>query len=41
MTWRTGLVLGSDAWRLLTEALRGRVDEVLPQRENAATADLG
>lgn len=35
------LVLGSDAWRLVTDALRGRLDELTPQRENAATADIG
>jgi hypothetical protein len=35
------LVLGSDAWRLVTEALRGRLDELVPQRANAATADFG
>jgi NAD(P)-dependent dehydrogenase (short-subunit alcohol dehydrogenase family) len=34
------LVLGSDAWRLITEALRARLDDVVPQRANAATADI-
>ncbi len=34
------LVLGSDAWRLVTEALQGRLDELVPQRANAATADI-
>jgi hypothetical protein len=33
-------VLGSDAWQLVTEALRKRLDELIPQRENAATADI-
>ncbi len=33
------LVLGSDAWRLLTGALRERLAEVEAQRDNAATAD--
>ncbi|BBY29385.1 SDR family oxidoreductase [Mycolicibacterium sediminis] len=35
------LVLGSDAWRLVTDALRGRLAELEPQRDNAATADIG
>jgi hypothetical protein len=35
------LILGSDAWQLVTEALRGRLDELVPQRNNAATADIG
>jgi NAD(P)-dependent dehydrogenase (short-subunit alcohol dehydrogenase family) len=35
------LLLGSDAWHLVTEALAGRLDELLPQRDNAATADIG
>jgi NAD(P)-dependent dehydrogenase (short-subunit alcohol dehydrogenase family) len=35
------LVLGSDAWQLVTEALQGRLDELVPQRANAATADIG
>jgi NAD(P)-dependent dehydrogenase (short-subunit alcohol dehydrogenase family) len=35
------LILGSDAWHLVTEALRGRLDELMPQRDNAATADIG
>ena len=35
------LVLGSDAWRLVTDALRGRLDELTAQRDNAATADIG
>ena len=34
------LVLGSDAWHLLTEALTKRLDEIEPQRKNAATADI-
>ena len=34
------LVLGSDAWQLVTNALQGRLDELLPQRANAATADI-
>lgn len=34
------LVLGSDAWRLMTGALRDRLREVEAQRENAATADV-
>jgi hypothetical protein len=34
------LVLGSDAWQLLTEALTRRLDEIEPQRKNAATADI-
>lgn len=34
------LVLGSDAWTLVTEALSRRLADVLSQRENAATADL-
>jgi NAD(P)-dependent dehydrogenase (short-subunit alcohol dehydrogenase family) len=33
------LVLGSDAWQLLTGALRERLAEVEIQRDNAATAD--
>ena len=35
------LILGSDAWQLVTEALRGRLDELVPQHDNAATADIG
>jgi NAD(P)-dependent dehydrogenase (short-subunit alcohol dehydrogenase family) len=35
------LVLGSDAWHLVTEALTSRLDEIKPQRDNAATADIG
>jgi len=35
------LVLGSDAWGLVTDALRSRLDDLVPQRENAATADIG
>ena len=35
------LVLGSDAWQSITDALRGRLDEIVPQRANAATADIG
>jgi short-subunit dehydrogenase len=35
------LVLGSDAWGLVTEALQGRLAELTAQRENAATADIG
>lgn len=34
------LVLGSDAWTLITGALRKRLDEVTAQGENAATADF-
>jgi NAD(P)-dependent dehydrogenase (short-subunit alcohol dehydrogenase family) len=34
------LVLGSDAWTLITEALTTRLAEVSGQRANAATADL-
>lgn len=34
------LVLGSDAWQLVTDALTDRLAEVTAQRENAATADL-
>jgi NAD(P)-dependent dehydrogenase (short-subunit alcohol dehydrogenase family) len=34
------LVLGSDAWQLVTVGLRGRLDDLLTQRDNAATADL-
>lgn len=34
------LVLGSDAWTLITGALRQRLDEVTAQRDNAATADF-
>lgn len=34
------LVLGSDAWRLMTGALRERLAEVESQQENAATADV-
>ena len=34
------LVLGSDAWRLMTEALSRRLADVLGQRESAATADI-
>jgi NAD(P)-dependent dehydrogenase (short-subunit alcohol dehydrogenase family) len=33
------LVLGSDAWRLMTGALRQRLADIESQRENAATAD--
>ena len=35
------LVLGTDAWQLITDALAARLDELRPQRANAATADLG
>jgi len=35
------LVLGSDAWQLVTDALRGRLEELTAQRANAATADIG
>ncbi|MEU0494371.1 SDR family oxidoreductase [Mycobacterium sp. NPDC006124] len=35
------LVLGSDAWQLVTDALRARLDDVTAQRANAATADIG
>jgi hypothetical protein len=35
------LVLGSDAWDLVTTALRERLDDLLPQRDEAATADIG
>jgi NAD(P)-dependent dehydrogenase (short-subunit alcohol dehydrogenase family) len=34
------LVLGSDAWALITDALRDRLEEVVAQRDNAATADF-
>jgi NAD(P)-dependent dehydrogenase (short-subunit alcohol dehydrogenase family) len=34
------LVLGSDAWQLVTETLAQRLDEIRPQRDNAATADF-
>ncbi len=34
------LVLGSDAWTLITEALNRRFAETVPQRNNAATADI-
>jgi hypothetical protein len=34
------LVLGSDAWTLITAALQQRLDEVTAQRDNAATADF-
>lgn len=34
------LVLGSDAWQFVTDALTDRLAEVTAQRENAATADL-
>lgn len=34
------LVLGSDAWTLVTGALRQRLDEVTAQRDNAASADF-
>ena len=34
------LVLGSDAWALITQALSGRLIEVSAQRDNAASADL-
>lgn len=34
------LVLGSDAWTLMTAALRQRLDDVAAQRDNAATADF-
>jgi short-subunit dehydrogenase len=33
------LVLGTDAWNLITEALRTRLEQIEPQRTNAATAD--
>jgi NAD(P)-dependent dehydrogenase (short-subunit alcohol dehydrogenase family) len=35
------LVLGSDAWHLVTTALRERLDDVVSQRDDAATADIG
>lgn len=35
------LVLGSDAWHLITTALRERLDDLLPQRDEAAAADIG
>ncbi|MCO1656519.1 SDR family oxidoreductase [Pseudonocardia humida] len=35
------LLLGSDAYRLVREALRGRLDEVEEQRESAARSDRG
>lgn len=35
------LVLGSDAWSLMTESLSRRLIEVSAQRDNAATADFG
>jgi NAD(P)-dependent dehydrogenase (short-subunit alcohol dehydrogenase family) len=35
------LVLGSDAWRLMTGALRQRLADVDAQRDTAATADAG
>jgi hypothetical protein len=35
------LVLGTDAYTLITEALTGRLAEVAAQRDNAATADFG
>ena len=34
------LVLGSDAWQLMTDALRQRLADVEAQRDNAATADI-
>ncbi len=34
------LVLGSDAWTLMTEALRGRLADIESQQTSAATADL-
>jgi NAD(P)-dependent dehydrogenase (short-subunit alcohol dehydrogenase family) len=34
------LVLGSDAWHLMTDALRQRLSDVEGQRDNAATADI-
>ena len=34
------LVLGSDAWSLITEALTQRLAEITPQEGNAATADI-
>ncbi|MCV7287767.1 SDR family oxidoreductase [Mycolicibacterium wolinskyi] len=34
------LVLGSDAWTLMTAALQQRLDDVAAQRDNAATADF-
>ncbi|WP_326834785.1 SDR family oxidoreductase [Amycolatopsis rhabdoformis] len=34
------LVLGSDAWQLMTKALRERLADVEAQRDNAATADF-
>ena len=33
------LVLGSDAWRLMTGTLRQRLADIEVQRDNAATAD--
>jgi hypothetical protein len=35
------LVLGSDAWQLVTDALRDRLEALTAQRANAATADIG
>jgi NAD(P)-dependent dehydrogenase (short-subunit alcohol dehydrogenase family) len=35
------LVLGSDAWRLMTSALRSRLASVEAQQQNAASADIG
>lgn len=35
------LILGTDAYQLVTDALRSRLDELVPQRSNAATADIG
>ena len=34
------LVLGSDAWQLMTDALRGRLADVQAQRASAAEADI-
>jgi len=34
------LVLGSDSWQSITDALRTRLDDAIAQRANAATADL-
>lgn len=35
------LILGSDAWQLVTDALLERLDDLTAQRANAATADIG
>jgi NAD(P)-dependent dehydrogenase (short-subunit alcohol dehydrogenase family) len=33
------LILGSDAWRIVTDTLRQRLGDITAQRDNAATAD--